>query len=224
VRDVLPKDVLSSIQHHLRNAAHSNQAGAWRRSHADEDAITGDFCGRLSTDEWQRVAVGDERWEWRVEYQKVRGRGPGAPEKQYGADGIFLVDVFDTRTGRISSKGLVFQAKKGTAGRAVLEGQVRNMEERFPGSSAVFVYDEHGFKAQSGRTVLEQNRAGVDEVDGEDIGTFLSERFIPCYTGLRGLYYSEENEIVYVFGERGDIDLLPLAARHRIDLRAIRVQ
>jgi hypothetical protein len=47
LRDVIPKLVFDAIRKHLRNVGNSAQS-AWLAANAEDDTLTGDFCGRGS--------------------------------------------------------------------------------------------------------------------------------------------------------------------------------
>jgi hypothetical protein len=47
LRDVIPKPVFDAIRKHLRNVGNSAQS-AWLAANAEENTLTGDFCGRGS--------------------------------------------------------------------------------------------------------------------------------------------------------------------------------
>ena len=71
---------------------------------ADEDALCEHFFQSIGGD--LKTPTG----ELRVTSYKIRGRGPAAPEKKLGADGIALVNI---RTANASLNGFfLFQAKK----------------------------------------------------------------------------------------------------------------
>jgi hypothetical protein len=218
LRDVIPNPIFEAIQKHLRAVGNDAQT-AWPAANAEEDTLTGDFCGRLRT-EPQRIRInGGQQWEWSVRYKKFRGRGKGAFEKRSGADGIIDIEV--TTDGEKLYKGLLFQAKKGGLGvDARLTEQVRNMENLAKGSSAIFDYRKDGYRAVPGDVFLERPDRRIVEGEEHSLGSFLGDEFLPCDRGLRGMYYDAVRELLLIPG-RGAIRV-ELRNRVRIDVGRIR--
>src|SRR5262249_25170545 len=140
MRNVIPRPVLARIADHLRAGCRRGEQG-WEFAHDEEDTITGDLCSSLRVG-WRRVSgVSDGYWRWRCTYTKFRGRGPGAEEHIIGADGIVQLEVENVKTGRIITKGLLFQAKKvDSVDPSDLLDQVGKMERLMANCSAVFEY------------------------------------------------------------------------------------
>jgi hypothetical protein len=220
VVDIIPRPVLERIQGHLRERAEVGERG-WEAGAEEEDTLTGDFCGSLRT-AWTEVATADGTWHWRIEYKKFRGRGTGALEKQLGADGIFQIEAHSA-SGEIVAKGVLFQAKK-TRGRSRsdLREQVRKMEEFAPGSSAVFEFGPDGYKAAPGSIVLREIQREPKRIPRaeEPIGDYLAGRFVPCESGLRGMYYDAVRKILVV-PSGGNIRMVPMTLRHRVRINAV---
>jgi len=172
-------------------AQYQNAAG-------DEDALTGSLGALISTPGRVRFAV-DSTSEFVVEinYRKIRGRGRGAPEKRFGADGIFQLDISSPGIGSVFRKGLPFQSKKNWKGRdSKLVKQARLMQETV-GGGIVIDYTPQGFKACRSDLVIEA-RGNRRTVDGggnlRPLGQVLAHDFIDCLVGVRGLYYDDQNE------------------------------
>jgi hypothetical protein len=216
LRDVIPEPIFEAIQEHLRTVGDNAQT-AWPAANAEEDTLTGDFCGRLAINP-QRVRVnGGKRWEWSIRYKKFRGRGKGAFEKRSGADGIIDIEV--TTNGEKLYKGLLFQAKKdGLRGDAKLTEQVRNMESLAKGGSAIFDYGRDGYRAIPGGIFLKSrsDRQSFIERNEHPLGSFLGDEFLSCSSGLRGMYFDAVRELLLVPG-RGAIRV-ELHNRVRIDV------
>jgi hypothetical protein len=105
----------------------------------DEDTLTGSLGALISTRGRVRFLV-DSASEYVVEigYRKIRGRGPGAPEKHLGADGIFQLDISAQGVGSVFRKGLPFQSKKNWKGRdSKLVKQARLMEQTMGGGIVI---------------------------------------------------------------------------------------
>ncbi len=215
MRDVIPAPVFDQISEHFRTAAPGAARNAWRRGNQDEDTVTGDFLGRLSTDNWQSQSIDAEEWAWRVDYSKLRGRGPGAPEKEIGADGLVTIEVRSLRDGTRHVKSLLFQAKKHRVySDAETVGQVKRIEAVAPGSSAVFEYGEDSFTALPG-PVVGSSRREVDD-SRQAIGSFLGEAFLSCTHGVRGLYFDAVRQLLVITPPDGPPRLVALSALHRL--------
>ena len=220
MRDVIPEPVFNAIQRHLRRVGDSAQS-AWSAANEEEDTLTGDFCGRLRT-EPRRISVNRrQQWEWSIRYKKFRGRGPKAFEKRSGADGIIVVEVKPTANGETLYKSLLFQAKKGDLqiNSDVLE-QVRKMERIAHGSSAVFEYRKDGYRAVPGTFFLERKSDRRDLVRRNEnpLGSFLSDDFLPCNSGIRGMYYDAVRERLLVPTPRNGVRAMRLELRHRLTI------
>lgn len=222
MRELLPAPVLRQIRDHLVTNADKAAKRAWVSASNDEDAITGDFCGQLRHD-WSTVSTKGREWRWRVDYRKLRGRGPRPPENLVGADGIFLIEV-EGENQEIVSKGLLFQAKKGhlsRAGTAELREQVGRMESIVPGGSAVFEYTEGGFAAFQSNTLLDVETPGYRV--RESIGSFLGVRFLECEVGKRGVYYDAHRQrLIVAEGSDLRIETMPIDHRVRVEVSAAR--
>ncbi len=196
--DVIPGPVFHAVQEHLLRAANRGEEG-WEGGSEEEDTLTGDLCGQLRTG-WKRpVTVNGERWRWRVQYKKFRGRGRGALEKPIGADGIVQVEVHRPPIRVTVYKGVLFQAKKGRIGhgKGLIE-QVRRMENIAPRSSTIFEYRPDGYRAVAGVRYLASVESGLAPNQLESLGPFLAETFLPCKIGIRGVYYDAVREKLFV--------------------------
>jgi hypothetical protein len=112
MRDVLPAAVLGVIADHYR--AGVRQAERMYPIHAaEEDALTGALGQAISMPEPRVIEAGRNLYQVQISYRKIRGRGVDAPDKRYGTDGIFQIEVLDrSRPNGVVWKGLPFQAKK----------------------------------------------------------------------------------------------------------------
>ncbi len=224
MRDVIPEPIFKAIQERLRTVGDSAHT-AWRAANAEEDTLTGDFCGRLST-EPQRIRVnGGQQWEWRIKYKKFRGRAKGAFESTSGADGI--IDIEATTDGEKFYKGLLFQAKKGALRvDADVTEQVRKMEKLAPGSSAIFEYREDGYRAIPGNIFLEPgpDRRIFIQRNERQLGSFLGDEFLPCNRGLRGMYYDAVRELLLVPIGGNDVRAMPIELHHRLRINVERLR
>ncbi len=225
LRDVIPEPIFEAIQKHLRTVgdiAHT----AWPAANAEEDTLTGDFCGRLRT-EPQRIRInGGEQWEWSIRYKKFRGRGKDAFESTRGADGIIAIEA--SANGEKFYKGLLFQAKKGKLRvDAETTEQVRKMENLAHGGSALFEYREDGYSAVPGNVFLESgpDRRILIQENEHPLGSFLGDEFLPCSRGLRGMYYDAVRELLLVpIIGTNDVHAMPVELHHRLRIDVERLR
>lgn len=221
MQDVIPPGVFRDIQTHLREqTAHAEQG--WEAGSDEEDTLTGDFCGSLRTSGWVESRENGTRWQWRVTYKKLRGRGRDAPEKMTGADGVFQVEVRPSDTPLFIPKGILFQAKKYQgSSRSDLITQVEEMERIAPGGSAVFEFGPDGYFGVSGRDVIVSQQIDPKRIPHPErpLGSYLADEFLPCEAGLRGMYYDAVRGNLSVPLERGGVKLVRVSLRHRIALQ-----
>lgn len=181
----------------------------FRYHSADEDAVTGALGDRLIEPE-TLVTVGGEMYRWSAVYHEIRGRGPHAPEKRVGADGIFQLEVLDQQERFVLRKGLLFQSKIGWKGKnGKLLQQARDLFAQ-SNSSILVDYSANGYKAIGVREVIAAggNRRIVAAEDDKPLAQVLGDEFVNCSRGDRGLYWEPERERLIVNGER-IADLLP---------------
>jgi hypothetical protein len=191
LQDVIPEQVFLAIQTYLRERTAHAERG-WEGGADDEDALTGDFGGSLRTPHWIESMQNGTLWRWQVRYKKVRGKGDGAPEKEIGADGVFQIEVHPQSRPLVVYKGILFQAKKDRgSSRSDLIDQVEDMERIAPGGSAVFEFGPEGYRGASGKVILATRRRRPERIPHpeESLGRYLADRFLPCESGLRGMYY-----------------------------------
>lgn len=220
MQDVIPKGVFREIQAHLRKRMIHAEKG-WDAGADEEDTLTGDLGGSLRTDGWIESSKSDESWYWRIHYKKFRGRGDDAPEKETGADGIFQIEAHPGDDTLIVSKGVLFQAKKYRgSSRGDMIGQVNKMERIAPGGSAVFEYGPDGYHGASGRDILSKRDLHPHQIPHPEgaLGDYLADRFLPCESGLRGMYYDAVRENLVVPLAQGGVKLLRVSLRHRISV------
>src|SRR6267142_4077001 len=148
IRDLLPPALIKVIrERYLAAVADAEQKFMF--SEADEDSLTGALGNAISMAKPMVFYSDSGAFDYQISYQKVRGRGPGAPERRYGIDGLFQIEVTD-REGRVLlRKGLPFQAKKhweGTDSRLVEQMKAINLN---PCNAIVVDYDRSGYSACS---------------------------------------------------------------------------
>jgi hypothetical protein len=166
----------------------------YRMGVGDEDTLTGGLGNDISTARPLVVEVGDAFYV-QIEYRRVRGRGAKAPEKLFGADGCFQLQVSNANREPVFRKGLPFQAKKNWKGvdRRLAE-QARNMARTAHGGIVVD-YTPNGYSACDIRDVIEfrGNRKAVNGAGKMNrLGQVLAHDFLDCRVGVRDLYYDSD--------------------------------
>lgn len=193
--DILPKHIIDHLSDRYI-AGVANAESSFADSSADEDSVTGALGQAISM---SPVYFSSPQGEFavRIYYKKIRGRGPGAPEKALGADGIFQISVTD-KTGKvIRQKGLPFQSKvnwTGTDGK--LARQALEME-RMTDGGLVIDYSTNGYKACPSKAVVlsQGNRKVLDEEQKmRPLGQILGHDFLDCSIGVKGLYFDPLTE------------------------------
>lgn len=217
MRDAIPSSVFDPIQRHLMRIGNHAQSG-WEAGSEEEDTLTGHLGAQLQRD-WSRAVVIDgQRWRWRVRYKKFRGRGYKAFEKESGADGIIQVEVSQGSKEEAIYKGLLFQAKKNSLRRDTkLIEQVGNMERIAPRASVIFVYRSDAYHAVDGDDYLKESmgQSTANRV-GRQLGSYLGKEFLPCESGLRGMYYDGVRSKLLVPTPEGGIRVMDVRVKHRI--------
>lgn len=209
MHDVLPTAVIGILRD--RYAAGVANAEAFFDQHrADEDSVTGALGQALAIGEPIRFHFEGQQYEVKISYRKIRGRGPNAPERLYGSDGIFQITVTD-RAGQVAAqKGLPFQSKMTWRGKnGSLLSQVERMEGATPGG-IVIDFGPTGYKACTAKAAIAAsgNRRSVEKFGAmRPLGQVLSRDFLDCSIGRRGLYYDPEREW---YQQRPSIDYKPL--------------
>ncbi len=226
LKDFLPPIVFEIIRNHLRELGNSAHVD-WEAGEADEDTLTG-YLGKHLERPWVDVRIPpDTKWRWRVTHKKFRGRGKGAFEKLYGADGIFQVETFDGSSEPQATKGVLYQAKKNDyrADRN-LKDQLDKMEKLAPGSSAVIGYDAEGYVGVGSVSYLRENARRLIFSRGDQLrlGNFLADKFMPCEAGRMGVYYDAERRILVVPDSGVGTRQIPLELGHRVRVQARRIR
>ena len=198
----LPELVVRMLRDHYYAGVKKAEV-RFRHHAADEDAVTGALGERLIEPQILIQADG-QVYEWSTSYYKLRGRGPNAPEKHLGADGIFQLEVLDQRRHYIVRKGLLFQAKTDWNGRdARLVGQARELLEQSR-SAIVIDYSRDGYSAIPATDVIEAEgfRERIRPAADRTLAEVLGDEFVGCTRGDPGLYWEPERERLIFAGER----------------------
>ncbi|MCI0626015.1 MAG: hypothetical protein L0387_30965 [Acidobacteria bacterium] len=153
------------------------------------------------------MEVDNDLYHWRAFHYKLGGRGRGAAEREFGADGIFQLEVRN-HFGVVRRKGLLFQAKKEWRGsdRRLLH-QVEQMAEYSP-SAIVVDYRRSGFKGVAGGDVIEAkgNRRSLGAGRDLRLAEILGDEFVRCRRGDVGVFWNPETQTL-------ELDSVALMAR-----------
>ncbi len=157
--------------------------------------------GRISTESGMIVT-------WKSRYQKLRGRGRGAPEKKLGVDGLIEIAVgnLDANIGQWS-KVLVFQAKnlglKGSGKYKSLDAlQQSEKIVRLPVDGIFIVYGPSGYTALSADAVARSKGAVNGGCPLEDM---LANKFLACSIGTTGFSYDAKKQEFIETRVRGEL-------------------
>lgn len=192
--DLLPQDLLNEIGAQYRLAI-SEALAAYETQKADEDGLTGALGLALLKVNGKRTVDGVQ-YAWHTRSWRVRGRGPGAPERTYGADAFFELEVIDAEGAVLRSKLLPMQAKKQwhTLDQKLLE-QVEKMQAAC-GASIVVDYRPEAYLAVDGETVLREDGTSMLLAPERlhSLGDLLADRFLTCKLGAVNFRYDDEQE------------------------------
>ncbi|MEP7125042.1 MAG: hypothetical protein ABJE95_29195 [Byssovorax sp.] len=200
MRDIIPDRVFDEIADHIRRQMRHAEEG-WRAGSSEEDTITGDLGGSLRTRQMHKTTSHGSSYEWGISYKKFLGKSKRSVEKRLGADGIFQIEYEDLETGKMETKGLLFQSKNQWKGRnEKLLNQVGDMEKFLPGGGAVFDYGPNGYKACDAVSAIQADgrRNLVPESNLLTLSDYLVDRFMECKTGTRGAYYDAARNVLII--------------------------
>lgn len=196
MRDILPEEVLTRIRDRYVTGVADAEAG-FNYNDADEDSLTGALGQAISTSNVIRQRVGKDRYEWKIYSRKIRGRGPRAPEKPLGADGIFQIEILDAHGHVVRRKGLPFQAKKGwSAADHRLVDQSKKLLKA-AGTGIVIDLAPRGYTSCTLEDVIAANghkREALAADTVHPLGQVLGDDFLECTIGKVGLYFDPEEE------------------------------
>ncbi len=213
--EIVSRHVLFEIEHHIRERVADAEFG-FQFSEADEDAVTGALGQSLVTRPRQTYDLSTEsQYEWSFTYRKIRGRGPKAPEKSIGADGIFHMEVFGADGELLRQKGLLFQAKMGTkpSGGMKMREQMECLI-RFRRASILLEYGPHGYSATPVDDLpQDDNNWRYRRAVTRPLADVLGSDFVHCRIGQLGLRFDHNRECLlfpeetngYHFASNADI-------------------
>lgn len=208
MRDVIPSEVFDAIASHIRRRIEHAEAGYGAGS-SEEDTITGDLGGALRTNGINTTFANGSAYQWGISYKKFLGKSKRSVEKRLGADGIFQIEFENLQTGKMESKGLLFQSKNQWQGRnAKLSDQASDMERFLPGGGAVFDYGPRGYSAFDATDVVRVGgqRRSLESGRRYSLADYLVDRFMECKSGTRGAYYDAGRNVLIIPNRAGGFD------------------
>ena len=178
----------------------------------DEDTLTGDFGSMIRSNPrtvWD-PRTGDN-WLWRVNYRRLRGRGPSSTERLVGADGVLQLTV--AYGSRVAVKGLLFQAKKSWDRDPRLPEQCAKLK---PWEQAAVLFDYRPHKYDVFTLDQVQRSNGLRKMAGPPVSMpeLLSNVFLACKRGAFGLYYHPFNRELFWPTSRGLVRV-PFKVKHQ---------
>lgn len=196
LQDFLPGSIIDRIRDQYAMGIAKSEARYHMHS-ADEDAITGALGQSIAENGEFYTTHGGNAYEVAITYEKVRGRGPGAPEKIFGTDGIFQLEVKDAEGNVLFTKGLPFQSKVEWNGKSTaLNRQAQKMEDTL-GGGVVIDFSPDGYKACTTRDAIRAsgNRRLLDETNKvTSLQDTICNDFMDCNVGRRGLHFDRDSE------------------------------
>ncbi|CDF85726.1 hypothetical protein PKB_4401 [Pseudomonas knackmussii B13] len=200
MHDLLPSLVLDSLRD--RYLAGVADAEAFFDLHrADEDSVSGALGQSIAMRDPVVFSSSEGTYVVKIDYRKIRGRGPGAPERKYGSDGLFQIEIADQLGAVILRKGLVFQSKMNWRGKKTdLYKQAVLMETKF-GGGLIVDFSSTGYKACTALAAIESrgSRPIAEKLGAmRPLGQFLSRDFLDCSIGKKGLFFDPVSERFYL--------------------------
>lgn len=199
MQDILSSLILSDIKNHYL-ARVTNAALGYKYNEGDEDSLTGALGQSLLTTTPRIVydanGIG---YLWSTYHYKIRGRGIFAPEKEFGADGIFQIEIRGIRGNLLRRKGFLFQAKKKWNGvDSKLKEQAALLSSN-PHKAIVVDYSPNGYKACLAIHAAKANgdRHKLKSRQFRRLADLLGNDFLDCHIGLTDLYYDSDKEILF---------------------------
>lgn len=203
--DTLPREILDALRDRYV-AGVADAEALFANFRADEDALTGALGQAISQRPFMSFVTENEKYVVKIETVKLRGRGKNAPEKLYGPDGVFQIEIVDELTKSKFIKTLPFQAKTNWKGvHSALAGQCQNINASLRGGIVVnFLSD--GYEACSTKDAAASggNHRKL-KLGGkiQPLGQVLGNEFLECRLGHVGMFYDAYNE--QFIGARGEI-------------------
>lgn len=195
MEDILPEAVLESLREHYYAGVMAAEIGYGHNS-AKEDSVTGALGHSLLTLGIRLVQVDGHMYRWQAFHEVLSSQGPNTAEKEFGADGVFQLEVLDEAGHVVRRKALMFQAKKEWRGanKRLLE-QAEDMVAYTP-SAIVVDYRKSGFTGVAALDVIEAggNRRFVLPERQKRLAEILGDEFVRCKRGTVGVFWNRETQ------------------------------
>lgn len=200
---LVPQGLLRRLKAHFGERI-GEAVQRYRYNDADEDSLTGALGHALSTPERIVTVANGVTWSFAVESYKIRGKGPGAPERRTGADGIFQVSVHSNGK-PIFEKGLPFQAKKLSRYRESEVALQTKQMLRTAHTGIVLRFGPEEYDAADARRLAHEGSVGPDVAPTvfTSLEAVLGDQFLQCQIGKVGLSFDRDERDPTAAGERG---------------------
>lgn len=188
----LPKSIFEELQDRYKKGV-SDAVSTFDMNEADEDCLTGALGQALAMPREQFFSYKGGNASVKVSHTKLRGRGKGAPEKLYGSDGIFQIEVLDHQGRLLMSKGLPFQSKKNWTHKLTeLSKQAAKMELHTPGG-IIIDFRATGYTACMADSILASG-GSRNNFPMQNLGELLATDFLNCKIGTKGLFFDTKKK------------------------------
>jgi hypothetical protein len=211
--DVAPEEILDRIGAAYERAV-ARAAERYPQWAADEEYASGAVGGTMEELVKGQATVDGQTYRWNTTTWVVRGKGPRAPETEYGADAVIEIVLRDEFDNTIASKILPVQNKKERVySNRKLAEQARRLS-RLPGGGLVVSFSERGFTSCEAGVVAEAAGAWTTIPDDlkSTFGHALAEDFLRCKVGSRDLSYDMRRQVF----RTSDGQAIRLRVRRRI--------
>lgn len=195
MRDLLPEAVLQSLREHYYAAVMAAEIG-YDRNAENENAVTGALGQALFTPDIRIIQVNGQVYGWRAFHEVLSSQGRGTAEREFGADGVFQLELLDRFRTVVRRKALLFQAKKNWNGaNKRLLKQAEQMVAYTP-SAIVVDYRHAGFSAVGALDVIKAggNRRHIPPARNKRLGEILGDDFVWCRIGDVGVFWNPETQ------------------------------
>lgn len=182
----------------------SDAESTYNMNSADEDCLTGALGQSLAMPRKEVFSLDNGEISVNISHTKLRGRGKNAPEKTYGSDGIFQIEILDHFGRLIMAKGLPFQSKKNWNGTlSKLKKQAVDMERNTPGG-IIIDFSDRGYGACMATDVIASGGSKSSVIGSKKmhkLGDLLGNEFLNCTIGTRNLHFDTHHEKYHVKGD-----------------------
>lgn len=199
MRDLLPEELIQELRDRYL-AGVADAEALFHSSSADEDSLTGALGHSIASRRPYTFSTSEGVFSVEISYTKLRGRGLNAPERLYGSDGIFQIEVRNQYGDSVRKKGLPFQAKTNWRNlNSKVASQAADMRAS-TGEGIVIDYSSHGYQACPTGIAINANgdsRVIESNHDFMPLGQVLANEFLDCRIGRVGLFFNTLEERYY---------------------------